>query len=63
MDKRAQGLADSREDERIRCTAAKRVTAREKWIREDQRLRMIERKDLTDRSDDTGFTPGVRGLI
>ena len=63
MNKRAQGLADAREDERTRSAVAERVVAREKWIREDQRRRMIERKDLTDRSDDTGFTPGVRGLI
>lgn len=58
MNERDQQLANAREDERTRHLAARRIDAREAAILEGERLRMTERSDLTDRTDDTGFSPG-----
>lgn len=55
MNERNRQLAEAREDERTRYKSVRLFAAREAAIREEQRLRMTERRDLVDRKDDTGF--------
>lgn len=70
MDAHAQRQAEAREDERTRFFAAQRAAAIfEEEIRADERRKMVQRgrahdrNGLRSRADDTGFTPGPRGLI
>ena len=65
MNANTQRLSEQHEDERSRHTARLKIAGLERQVRDlEARLAGLgERSGCEVRSDDTGFTPGVRGIL